>query len=420
MTHPLNAPITAIEEQPLQRSGQVSETGVESVPPNALDLKELDPEVSDSGVSHLETSDPETFEPEEFDPEEFDPEDPDLIDGLDSGALNPAGQGVRELISTELSTAEIERDTLNLDHLSLEMPTIVLPNRVMDLEAIGLTDVGLQRQHNEDFFIVDNRVTHISDPDGIRAYTRGLYVLCDGMGGHDQGEVASRMAAETLATYFTEHWQDELPSQSELESAIRWTNQTLFALNENQTRLGSGRMGTTLILAMLQDTKLRFAHVGDSRLYRYTRSLGLEQLTVDHEVGQRAISRGIAPNIAYALPSAYQLTQALGPRNEEYINPEVTSLTLTEDTLLFLCSDGMTDNDVMERYQEDYLRPLLNFNEGLEAGVKRLIELGNAENGHDNITVVAIRAKLWSQRSPEESDIQSFEEQGFEFQESDS
>jgi protein phosphatase len=325
---------------------------------------------------------------------------------LDSDLLDP-----NDLNSDEIDPSEFEQgfqpDNLELNNLEIDDDlysdaTIILPNRVMDLEAIGITDVGLERKYNEDFFVIDNRVTHISDPDGIRAYSRGLYILCDGMGGHAHGEVASRMAAETLATYFTEHWQDELPSASELDEAIRWTNQTIYALNESQTRLGNGRMGTTLILAMLQDTQFRFAHVGDSRLYRYTHHRGLEQLTVDHEVGQRAIERGIAPEIAYALPSAYQLTQALGPRASQALNPDVRSVMLTEDSLFLLCSDGMTDHGLLELHQENYVKPLLDFYNSLEEGVSRLIDLANAENGHDNITVVAIRAKLWSQRRSEE------------------
>jgi protein phosphatase len=320
---------------------------------------------------------------------------PDLIDPSE---FDPSEFESNEFQSSKLETDDDLLDDLYDSDLYSDSPTILLPNRVMDLEAIGITDVGLERKYNEDFFVIDNRVTHISDPDGVRAYTRGLYILCDGMGGHAQGEVASRMAAETLATYFTEHWQDELPSSSELEEAIRWTNQTIYALNESQTRLGSGRMGTTLILGMLQDTQFRFAHVGDSRLYRYTHHQGLEQLTVDHEVGQRAIERGVAPEIAYALPSAYQLTQALGPRASQSIKPDVRSVMLTEDSLFLLCSDGMTDRNLLELHQENYVKPLLDFYNSLEEGVSRLIDLANAENGHDNITVVAIRAKLWAQR----------------------
>ena len=79
-------------------------------------------------------------------------------------------------------------------------------------------------------------------------------------------------------------------------------------------RSGSGRMGTTLVMAVVVNHQVVVAHVGDSRLYRLTRQKGLQQITVDHEVGQREIQRGIDPDIAYSRPDAYQLTQALGPR----------------------------------------------------------------------------------------------------------
>jgi protein phosphatase len=280
------------------------------------------------------------------------------------------------------------------DDVTEVLPTVILPNRVVGLEAFGVTDVGNDRHHNEDFFIIDNRCTQIMDSESSQVYTRGVYILCDGMGGHAQGEVASRMAAETLALFFTEHWQDAMPSEAAVEDAIFRANQTLHTLNESQTRLGSGRMGTTLVLAMLQDTKFRFAHVGDSRLYQLTHQHGLQQLTVDHEVGQRDINRGVAPDVAYARPEAYQLTQALGPRPSNILQLEVQSLDLTEDSVFLLCSDGLTDNQLLERFQDTYLTPLLNFQISLEQGLYRLVELANAENGHDNITVIGVRAKV--------------------------
>jgi protein phosphatase len=280
-----------------------------------------------------------------------------------------------------------------------ELPTVILPNRVLGLDAFGVTDVGNSRHHNEDFFVVDNRCTQLIDSDGAQTYTRGVYILCDGMGGHAQGEVASRMAAETLAVFFREHWQEEMPSEAAVTDAIYWANQTLHTLNESQTRLGSGRMGTTLVLAMLQDTQFRFAHVGDSRLYRLTHRHGLEQLTVDHEVGQRDIQRGTAPEVAYARPDAYQLTQALGPRSSHSLKPDVQSLTLHEDSVFLLCSDGLTDNQLLERFQSEYLAPLLDFQLSLEAGLHRLIELANTENGHDNATVIGVRVKVSLARS---------------------
>jgi protein phosphatase len=314
------------------------------------------------------------------------------LDFLASQSTDPDEFDFGSCESDDLTT-DLTTELGSVD-LTEELPTVVLPNRVLGLEAYGVTDVGNARHHNEDFFVIDNRFTQLIDPENIQVYTRGVYILCDGMGGHAQGEVASRMAAETLALFFAEHWQDEMPNEAAVKDAIYWANQTLHTLNESQTRLGAGRMGTTLVLAMLQDTQFRFAHVGDSRLYRLTHRHGLEQLTADHEVGQRDIDRGIAPEIAYARPDAYQLTQALGPRPNQSLRPEVQSLKLTEDSVFLLCSDGLTDNQLLERFEEEYLTPLLNFQTSLEEGLHRLIELANTENGHDNVTVVGVRAKV--------------------------
>ena len=115
---------------------------------------------------------------------------------------------------------------------------------------------------------------------------------------------------------------------------------------------------------------------------------------MDHEVGQREILRGVEPSIAYARPDAYQLTQALGPRDENFINPDVQFLQLSEDTLLLLASDGLTDNDLVEQHWRTHLEPLLSSRANLETGVSELIDLANQYNGHDNITAVLIRAKV--------------------------
>jgi protein phosphatase len=125
-----------------------------------------------------------------------------------------------------------------------------------------------------------------------------------------------------------------------------------------------------------------------------TRKRGLEQVTVDHEVGQREINRGVQASIAYARPDAYQLTQALGPRDETAINPDVEFFDINEDSLLVLASDGLTDNDLLETNWQTHLLPLLSSSTNLEQGVAELIDLANQYNGHDNITAIVVRAKV--------------------------
>jgi protein phosphatase len=152
-------------------------------------------------------------------------------------------------------------------------------------------------------------------------------------------------------------------------------------------------MGTTLVMVLVHNNQIAVAHVGDSRLYGLTRQ-GLSQLTVDHEVGQREINRGVEPAIAYARPDAYQLTQALGPRSNQEIAPTITYLTVSQDTLLVLCSDGLSDNELLESHVESHLAPLMRTKVNLEDGVADLIDLANDHNGHDNITAIVVRMKL--------------------------
>ena len=275
-----------------------------------------------------------------------------------------------------------------------DMPTLVLPMQLINLEDAGRTDVGRQRNHNEDFFGIETGINKLEFPNNRVIQARGVYILCDGMGGHAGGEVASNLAVKTLQQYFQTNWQHNLlPTEDAIREAVLLANQAIYDMNEQDARSGVGRMGTTLVMVLLQSTHVAVAHVGDSRLYRLSHKQGLEQVTVDHEVGQREILRGIEPEIAYGRPDAYQLTQALGPRDKNFINPDVQFLELHEDTLLLLASDGLSDNDLIEQHWHTHLEPLLT-EASLERGVSDLIDLANQYNGHDNITAVAIRVRV--------------------------
>lgn len=275
------------------------------------------------------------------------------------------------------------------------MPTLLLPITLFSLEDAGSTDVGRQREHNEDFFGIETTINKLDTPSDRTLHARGLYILCDGMGGHAGGEVASQLAVKTLKQYFETHWHsDKLPDENTIREAVQLANQAIYELNQQDARSGVGRMGTTLVIALIQDTQVAVAHVGDSRLYLLSRQRGLEQVTTDHEVGQREILRGIEPDIAYGRPDAYQLTQALGPREASYVNPDVQFLELSEDTLLILTSDGLSDNDLLEHHWHTHLEPLISSEASLDQGLANLVDLANHYNGHDNITAILIRAKV--------------------------
>ena len=182
-----------------------------------------------------------------------------------------------------------------------------------------------------------------------------------------------------------------IPSKEVIADGILAANQKIYDLNQQQQRAGSGRMGTTLVMALVRNNQIAIAHVGDSRLYRFSAAKGLEQLTIDHEVGQREIQQGVDPNIAYSRLDAYQLTQALGPRNTDFVSPDIQFINLQEDTIFILGSDGLTDNDFLETNWKTHVAPMLDSEADLHRGVAQLIDLANEFNGHDNITAIAIR-----------------------------
>lgn len=276
-----------------------------------------------------------------------------------------------------------------------DSPTVVLPMSLLGIEDGGRTDIGRRRDHNEDAFSIQLDLSKVETATERTLHARGLYLICDGMGGHAGGEIASALALDVLRKYFATHWRGpQLPPEQTIIEAIRQANQAIYEENQQNERLGSGRMGTTLVMLLLQDTHALVAHVGDSRLYRFSRRLGLQQLTTDHEVGQREIQRGVEADIAYGRPDAYQLTQALGPRDDGFVVPDIEYLELSEDTLLLLCSDGLSDNDLLETHWHSHVEPLLNPNQGLDEGINALIDLGNRHNGHDNITAIAVRVKV--------------------------
>ncbi|MEL6605254.1 MAG: serine/threonine phosphatase [Cyanobacteria bacterium J06614_10] len=393
----------------------------------AATLEQLSRELADIGKALLDTpaaitpestaasessayTTPSGFSPPNVMPPSSNYSDPDMAE------LEDPWESDDSALETETSTEspfdssdeQLLANTVLLDaESSAESPdnseaTMVLPMKLVSLEDAGQTDVGRQRDHNEDCFLIANSLQKRSGNCGQRTRAHGLYVLCDGMGGHDGGEVASQLAAETLSEYFNEHWPAPrageaprpLPSEDTVIEAVRLANQAIFEVNEKEQRAGHERMGTTLVMLLLEGTSAIVAHVGDSRLYQHTRRIGLKQVTVDHEVGQREIQRGIEPEAAYSRPDAYQLTQALGPRESEDLVPSVSTLSFSEDTLLLLCSDGLSDNDVVEDYLESHIDPMLRGQKELETGVNNLVQLSNEVNGHDNITAIAIRLKV--------------------------
>lgn len=240
------------------------------------------------------------------------------------------------------------------------------------LRAVGRTDVGRMRGHNEDFFL--------SVPE------LGLHVVCDGMGGHAAGDVASSTAARTLE----ELLQQSLPRTSSsdevvdaLRSAFVEANRRVHALGvDDPARRGAGTTCTALVTC---GGKGVMAHVGDSRLY-LARGSALHQLSDDHTFVAEAVRHGIiTPQQAAESEHSNVVTRAVGPQEQVLVDTLVFDI-LPGDTLL-LCSDGLSQ--YFER-EPDELRMMLETEE--IAGIaESLVEKANERGGSDNITALVLR-----------------------------
>ena len=275
-----------------------------------------------------------------------------------------------------------------------DQPTVVLPMKLLNIKEAGLTDIGKRRGHNEDCFAIETQIHKQETNKGTNLNAKGLFIVCDGMGGHASGEVASSLAVEYLRKYFKKNWQDKLPDAKTIKEGILLANEVLHSQNSQQGQIGSGRMGTTLVMGLLDNNKFAIAHVGDSRAYKITRKSGLELLTTDHCVAQTEIRQGVAPEIAFARADAFQLTQALGPRENAFVHPEINFMDIKEDTLFLMCSDGLYDNDLLENNYKKLLLPLISSGSDLDEGIAEIIDFANEVNGHDNITCVLVRIKV--------------------------
>jgi len=252
----------------------------------------------------------------------------------------------------------------------------------MRVIAAGLSDVGLKRKGNEDSFHIDTE--------------RGLFIVADGMGGHVAGEVASRLAVQTI---------EEFMRVSNTDQEITWPFEFDVSLSEGGNRIQAaillanreiGRhmqsreehrgMGTTVVAAVVKEDSCYIGHVGDSRAY-LIRDGEIRQLTHDHTFVNEQVEKGFMTKAeAERHPARNILTRAVGSADD--LTVDLSETRLKPADFVLLCSDGLSsmveDSDILKAIQEK--------GENLEEACRSLVALANGHGGWDNITTVLLHA----------------------------
>ncbi len=257
-----------------------------------------------------------------------------------------------------------------------------------------LTDRGPSRQRNEDACFPPSGTAKTIEKSAPLASS--LTIVCDGIGGHEGGNVASSLAIETVTEQLE---QLKLAPTSDLntslinalEQATHTANDRISDRNDSEYRQGRQRMGTTLVMALAHQQQMYITHVGDSRAYLITRT-GCHQVTLDDDVAAREVRLGYSLyNTALLHPSSGSLVQALGMNLA--LHPTVGRFILDEDCVFLLCSDGLSDYERVEQHWETEILPILEGKVQVDSAAARLVEVANTHNGHDNVTVGIIHYK---------------------------
>jgi PPM family protein phosphatase len=239
----------------------------------------------------------------------------------------------------------------------------------MSFKAALLTDIGKVRRQNEDFI------------DSEKTANATIFILCDGMGGHVGGAVASQTAAKALKSFFIRKKDDHIPEL--MYQAFVFANDAIQSKVEKQPELRS--MGTTAVVLFVADDLVYYGHIGDSRLY-LLRDNKLVQLTRDHSYVQTLIDKGLlTEDDAKIHPQRNRITRVLGTRQE--IDPEVcdTPITTKAGDIFLLCSDGL-NGMISDEDMAGILRSNLNVQEKADA----LVQAANEAGGIDNISVIIV------------------------------
>ena len=334
---------------------------------------------------------------------------PTLIDlGLSWRSLaEKSNQAVRAFL--ERLCEQLERQQLSAEQLSERLSAAIAvcgQGQAVNYDLAVYTDQGPTRKRNEDACYPESGTAEAVSAEQTKTDPQ-LLIVCDGIGGHQGGDVASKLAIETIRTELAPLLDADAPDLSStalalaIEEAICAANDEISAQNDQAKRQARDRMGTTLVLALIKGADVYIAHLGDSRAYRISQQ-NCQQVTLDDDVASRQVRlAGGLYREALTQPGSGSLIQALGMGPSHTLRPTVQRFVMDEDCVFLLCSDGLSDSDRVEQFWQSVLRPIAIESAPSVADVgQQLVDIANKYNGHDNVTVglIGVRVALPSER----------------------
>lgn len=241
------------------------------------------------------------------------------------------------------------------------------------MTSFASSDIGKAREINQDYYSIPKPEDNLQ-----------LFILADGMGGYNGGEIASSLATTSAKSYIETNF-DKIEHNKEailelIKNAIEYANMVVFEKSKQEPNLEG--MGTTLDICFIYNNKVYIGHVGDSRVYRIRGGV-IRKLTKDHSYVQQLVEDGkITREEAEHHPKKNMLLKALGCT--AYVEPDLRARNMENGDILLMCSDGLT-NMVEEKQIYRVVK------ENPETATKVLVDLANEAGGYDNITVVIIK-----------------------------
>lgn len=241
------------------------------------------------------------------------------------------------------------------------------------MTSFASSDIGKAREINQDYYSIPKLEDNLQ-----------LFILADGMGGYNGGEVASSLATTSAKSYIKNNF-DKIEKSKEailemIKNAIEYANMVVFEKSKQEPNLEG--MGTTLDICFIYNNKVYIGHVGDSRVYRIRGGI-IRKLTKDHSYVQQLVEDGkITREEAEHHPKKNMLLKALGCT--AYVEPDLRARNMENGDILLMCSDGLT-NMVEEKEIYRVIK------ENPEIAAKVLVNLANEAGGYDNITAVIIK-----------------------------